>query len=43
MGEAADDILEGFCCQYCGEYFDDILDGAEAPGYPRSCETCEGE
>lgn len=43
MGEAADDILEGLCCQYCGEWFDDVLGGAEAPGYPRSCEGCDDD
>lgn len=32
----ADLILEGFICQYCGEY----LDGDD-PGHPRSCEECE--
>lgn len=37
MGEAADMILEGECCQFCGEFFHDD----EAPGYPRSC-GCDG-
>lgn len=39
MGEAADDILEGLCCQYCGEWF---LDDEE-PGYPRTCECCQDD
>lgn len=36
MGEAADDILEGRVCQYCGEWFHDDEDA----GYPRACEEC---
>jgi len=36
MGDAADDILDGLCCQVCGEYFDD------AAGYPRTCAGCGG-
>lgn len=39
MGEAADDILIGLCCQACGSYMDDM----EAPGYPRTCDDCENE
>lgn len=39
MGEAADDMLEGRCCQVCGEWFHD----GEEPGYPRSCAGCEDE
>ena len=41
MGEAADDILNGVVCQCCGEWMDDILDGAEEPGYPRTCDGCK--
>lgn len=37
MGEAAEAILDGDCCQLCGEFF---LDD-ESPGYPRSCRGCE--
>lgn len=36
MGEAAEAILDGECCQFCGEWFHD-----EAPGHPRSC-GCDG-
>ena len=35
MGEIADDIINGDCCQYCGEYFD-----SEGDGYPRTCAGC---
>jgi hypothetical protein len=42
MGEAADDILCGMVCQCCGEWMDDILDGGDAPGYPRTCAGCGG-
>lgn len=37
MGEHADDILDGSCCQYCGDWFHD----GEPPGHPRSC-GCQG-
>ena len=37
MGEAADDMLNGLCCQVCGEYMDDF----EETGYPRTCSACE--
>lgn len=38
MGEAAESMLEGECCQECGEWFHD----GEAPGHPRSCAGCGG-
>jgi hypothetical protein len=41
MGEAADDILNGLVCQECGEWMDDILNGADEPGYPRTCDGCQ--
>lgn len=34
MGEAAEDILDGTVCEGCGEFFDDIIDGDEPPGFP---------
>jgi hypothetical protein len=37
MGEIADDIIDGFYCQICGE----VIDGEES-GYPRSCAGCGG-
>lgn len=37
MGEIAEAMIEGECCQTCGEFFDD-----EAPGHPRSCAGCGG-
>lgn len=43
MGEAADDMLDGTVCQCCGEFFDDILSGESAPGFPRTCEACGGD
>lgn len=39
MGEYADDILEGDCCEICGEYFEDD----ESPGHPRTCAACVDE
>ena len=35
MGDAAEDVLEGLCCEGCGEFFHD-----EEPGFPRRCEAC---
>lgn len=40
MGEIAEAMLDGTFCQECGAVFDDILNGAEPPGYPRSCRAC---
>lgn len=36
MGQAAEDMLDGLMCQYCGV----LIDGEET-GYPRSCDSCE--
>ena len=37
MGDMADAIVNGECCQVCGEFF-------EVPtGYPTSCRACENE
>ncbi|MCR1835007.1 hypothetical protein NSA56_11430 [Oceanobacillus caeni] len=41
MGEIADMHLDGRLCECCGSIFDDILEGEEAPGYPRRCEDCK--
>lgn len=35
MGEIADDMIDGTCCQECGEYI------GEDVGFPRSCRACE--
>lgn len=40
MGEIADMILNGTLCEGCGDVFDDVVGGAEAPGRPRRCPTC---
>lgn len=37
MGDAAEALLDGTCCQECGEYI------GEGEGYPRSCPPCSGE
>lgn len=45
MGELAEDIIEGRCCEWCGMYFF-ILDdkeeitGIHEHGYPVLCWTC---
>jgi Fe2+ or Zn2+ uptake regulation protein len=36
MGEVADDMLNGFYCEQCGQ----IIDFGE-PGYPRTCKDCD--
>jgi hypothetical protein len=38
MGDIAEAILDGTLCQVCGELIDD-----DAPGYPRTCEGCQGD
>ena len=54
MGEVADDMLDGTCCQYCGEWHPDIMamadDGpGDSPvewspqGYPYTCPGCAKE
>lgn len=35
MGELAGNLLDGFCCEQCGE----VIDG-KSPGYPRTCKPC---
>lgn len=40
MGDAAEDSLDGSCCEVCGEWFADVIEGAEPPGHPRTCEAC---
>lgn len=37
MGEMADAIIDGECCQVCGQYFE------EEQGYPCTCEECGGD
>jgi hypothetical protein len=41
MGENAEMMLDGTLCEGCGEVFDDVIGGAEPPGYPRRCAACE--
>jgi hypothetical protein len=36
MGEVAEDVLDGFICQYCLGFID-----GKSPGYPRTCEDCK--
>lgn len=38
MGDIAEAILDGLFCQVCGEVIDE-----ESPGYPRTCEGCQGD
>ena len=55
MGEGADNILDGICCQFCGGWMEDMFtylpDGKtlnhdmwdNPPGHPRTCEDCKKE
>jgi len=55
MGEVADDMLDGTCCQVCGEWHPDIMamaddgcgDGSPVQwspqGYPYTCPGCAKE
>lgn len=38
MRDAADDLINGDCCEVCGEYFED-----EGAGYTRRCSACGGK
>ena len=42
MGQATEDMLAGVVCQECGEWMEDMFDGSEEPGYPRTCSSCGG-
>lgn len=35
MGDNAEAMIQGDCCEVCGEFFDDAGDG-----YPRLCSDC---
>lgn len=37
INDIADDIIDGWCCQLCGVYFE------EEHGYPVVCESCYNE
>ena len=41
MGDIAEMMLDGTLCQVCGAAMQDVGDGFEAPGYPRTCEDCK--
>ena len=42
MGEIAEDMVDGTCCQWCGMYFEDKNSPNELPthGYPVVCKDC---
>ncbi len=40
MGDAADLILEGVVCQFCGVF---VNRSEDAPGYPITCDGCDDE
>lgn len=37
MGDAADDILDGECCEVCGQFL------ANPSGFPQTCVECGGD
>jgi hypothetical protein len=46
MGEVADDMLDGTCCQFCGVYHPEIFEGDSSKffipqGFPWTCNECE--
>lgn len=43
MGQAAEDALNGICCQVCGEWMDDFLESGDEPGFPQTCAGCGGD
>ena len=43
MGEIAEMMLDGTMCEGCGVFMDDILDGAEPPGFAQRCSGCGGD
>lgn len=42
MGQYADAIYDGTCCQECGVFIDDSDGLGEAFGVPRFCSDCGG-
>ncbi len=40
MGQHAEDILDGSCCQLCGQYFEDNDGNLYSHGKPVVCEDC---
>jgi len=40
MGQIAEDMIDGTCCSWCGEYFDDGTDNLPVHGYPVICKGC---
>ncbi len=44
MGEIAEDMIDGSCCQWCGQYFSDPdHDVIYTHGYPVACKGCYDE
>lgn len=48
MGEVADDMIDGTCCQFCGVWHPDILATKEGEvftpqGYPWTCDGCKDD
>ena len=42
MGQIAEDMVDGTCCSFCGQYFQDPDDteSCYTHGYPVACKTC---
>ena len=42
MGEIAEDMIDGTCCEICGQYFVDKDDNLYTHGYSVTCKECWG-
>jgi hypothetical protein len=40
MGQIAEDMSDGTCCELCGQYFQDNNDSLYTHGYPVTCWDC---
>ena len=42
MGQIAEDMIDGTCCSFCGQYFQDPddADSCYTHGYPVACKEC---
>lgn len=43
MGDAADAILNGECCQFCGEWGDELMENGKGIGFQYTFEYCKDD
>ena len=46
MGQVSEDIINGICCQVCGQWMPEVSNRKSdifinPPGYPRTCKDCQ--